>query len=487
MPGDSMRRIFWALDTRFSQPRVNVRLALTSKVFYSSAKNELLGSLLAYCIRDRIRQELQVASEAGYHIIITISGKRLQVVVSGFRQGIDGILHLITDAIMAPPCAHSPESFEKARGSAMSVFANEQTTSPTKYAESLLDEILEQPYYSNKERLQHVYIVEHADLTNFQKTALGDMSMVGLIHGNCDKADAQRIVDQVLSKLHFESKTDEQETDHNGSSNITIISPPKLEVNTIPVASVPQQTIVKLIVPHPNPKEANNGIINYYQIKAATSLQENEEATAMSMILYSMSHNYAFHELRTVKGLGYIVHARRERRSNVHAYKITIQSQSFSAEECSDAANEFMTVKLNRKVGELNVTSLEAIKDALKETISKPPMTLTDLTDTLWTEIVSENYNFARKAKLAAALDHITLEKFQQFYTLLLEAPLLSIQVKGNSKSPNGQQTPATVVPVSSNSTTILTAETVKTYKEAQGYHYPLPGNPIPMECVAQF
>ena len=84
-------------------------------------------------------------------------------------------------------------------------------------------------------------------------------------------------------------------------------------------------------------------------------------------------------------------------------------------------------------IGVLTADEFQTARGALVTRFREPDRTLAEAFSRRWTAIEEETYDWARRAKLADALEAVTLEQAQALAARLTSAPRLAVHVFGNN------------------------------------------------------
>ncbi|GAB5356555.1 hypothetical protein AAMO2058_000300000 [Amorphochlora amoebiformis] len=460
-------RLFWAQDLRYGQPRANIRVMINSKLLYDDCRSMILGKVLSHTYREAVRVQMDIARKAGYRANIQAVGMRLHVSISGPTEGIEKIATLVFEALGSQKTITS-ESVEQAKGTLISGYTNDDLKQPHQLANDILDEIVTQPYFTKEDLKTNAWAVTSEEVTRFHQNLLDDMSVLMLVHGNSDKNDALRWFQLFSNSVKFNSPEDSLECAHTPSSKITKLLNSKFTFES----------------KAPSPKEENSAVIDYYQANCPATENERDIQAIYFDILYALAHHKAFHSLRTVQGLGYIVSARTDRHSNVLGFKVVVQSTEHNTKFCHAAIHDFMHKSMASYIESLTEVVFENTRKSLRESYSKPPQTLSDQTDLWWAEISTEQYRFRRAIELAGMVqrtDIIHIKGFQAFYKSLIEAGHLSIQVSGHKPKANISEES---LPSCLGGEQAIAPTSIVQLKQDSGVHAPIDRKPVPIEST---
>lgn len=191
----------------------------------------------------------------------------------------------------------------------------------------------------------------------------------------------------------------------------------------IKLDEIPKQKIPKSItIKHPNKEEANSCISFVYSIY-------NKNDTLLSaklLILINILERPAFDILRTKAQLGYLV-ACKLKLDNVSYIKLSVQS----AKEINiviNLMNDFMNKYIIDLLETMDDITFKQIKQSIYDNILEKDNSMLDMASNYINEIITKDYIFDRKDKIARKIKEISLNDIKKLYhSIIKEKSIIKI------------------------------------------------------------
>ncbi|KAK2006162.1 hypothetical protein LZ32DRAFT_109256 [Colletotrichum eremochloae] len=133
-----------------------------------------------------------------------------------------------------------------------------------------------------------------------------------------------------------------------------------------------------------------------------------------TMLLNQLSCESAFHQLRTVENLGYVVHSEVKHFRTTYGFSLTIQSQQ-SPQDLEFRIENFLNSFSNRLLS-MSQEDFEAHKRSLIDKLAEKPKNLAEESMKHWAQISDGNYDFEQDLGDAARLQNLTKSDMTDFF-----------------------------------------------------------------------
>jgi secreted Zn-dependent insulinase-like peptidase len=252
--------------------------------------------------------------------------------------------------------------------------------------------------------MQAAQEVTAATLEAFIPRLLKDIHVVALAHGNLTPSGVEAVSKLLQDRLLA----------HAGAVEV-----PAAEVVNLPDG---EQFLRRLDIDH------NDSAVAVYVQGSGTAYQDRAAFHLLGQIMESAF----YHELRTVRQLGYVVFASALPVMEVPGLVFVVQSPRTSADDLVLEIEGFIE-RFAERLDELTADELESYKQGLLVQILQTDQRLKQRSDRYWSEIDDREYAFDSREKLAAAVSEIDIARLRDFYrSTLLERPRSRLVVSSN-------------------------------------------------------
>lgn len=144
-------------------------------------------------------------------------------------------------------------------------------------------------------------------------------------------------------------------------------------------------------------------------------LDSGKKTTAFNVILENFVSNDFYDELRTKKGVGYVVFLNGANYRGTQVVQFGVQTEDFTSEEASKIVDEYVR-NLVRKIEKIDAEEFEKIRKIGIHAISEPFLSPQELHTYLLENLKRNNLDFDSKPKLLSNLRSIELEEFKKMF-----------------------------------------------------------------------
>ena len=374
-------QLWFRNDPDFSAPRANLYFSIRSPKASGSARNVVLAGLFVEMIREQLNEFSYPATLAGLGYNIYRHQRGIGVRISGYNDKQAVLLETVMRTMKEPD--FNEPTFDRLKRRYIRSINNRQKNDPSRLAINGVVNSLRLASWTNEQLLAAAEEINYSDVSGYSKVLLAENEIVSLVHGNVNKSVAEDIV-VLIEKLMVDTKP----------TTISHKSVVNLENGKRFVTSVPS--------------EHNDSAAVYY-----IQLGERDiDLRAQSFLLSRLIESPFFHELRTVKQLGYSVQSFAMPIDNVPGMAFSIQSPTAGPAEIIAAVDEFLS-NFDKELDSIDASEFASVKAGVLNQINRNDQRLSDRTNRYWTEIDESQYDFDTRQQLSAAIENSTLESVQ--------------------------------------------------------------------------
>jgi insulysin len=180
--------------------------------------------------------------------------------------------------------------------------------------------------------------------------------------------------------------------------------------------------------PAPNPANDNSAVVIAFQVG-----RDDPATNALADLLTHCAKRDAFHQLRTVEQLGYLVFFTAYSTLTVHNVAFILQSSEHSAAHLEARVHAFLP-SLSKKLQAMPDDELEAHKEELARAKLEKPKRLREAAARDWREIDDGTLRFARDEDEVARLRTISKAELLEFFNTTVVDPtqrrMLTVRVE---------------------------------------------------------
>lgn len=390
-----MTDLWFKSDPIFRTPKAVIQLDFTSPSAYSSPETAVLTRIFTKLLVDYLNEHAYYAEIAGLSYSVQSTALGFQVSVSGYNHKIFVLASKIIEKMVNFEVRE--DRFKDIKEKTQKDFLNFQYEQPYQQALYAVSVLLEHKRWHWSEYTELLPNLGPQDLQIFYPLLLSRLSLVCYITGNLTVEEA----------VDFVKKTEK-----------TLSEGPLIKSKPLFSSQRGEKRIVKLkpgeswIYPTLgfNPKDENSSLLFYLQVS-----QDSPLSTSLSQLLVQTATRDAFHQLRTVEQLGYIVFLVPRNDSGVHGIQCIIQSNVKNAGVLENRVELFLA-NFAKKLEAMTEEEFQMHVDALVSQKEEKHKNLTEEARFFWREIDDGTLLFDRVAVEVAALRKLSLSDLKQFY-----------------------------------------------------------------------
>ena len=370
---ESGRQVWYFSDQEFKLPKARVIIQLTQDDIQNSAKSRLLAALYARAITENLNTFSYPATVAGLTYKLGASHRGLELGLGGYHDKLPQLLESILQTMQA--FSISPDEFSRYQASLTRQLENTLKNKPYEHALNTLSQWLYLPSFSERELLQVLPTLTHADLMQFAVETMSHTNTNMLVHGNLSAKQALTLANLV-----------EHYFPHQGA-NIPL---PK-------VLAVPDGKFQHAL----HLQHSDKALVLYVQGQT-TSDHERARFALLGQIL---SAPY-YERLRTEEQLGYIVFASQYPQQTVPGLAFIVQAPEATPQHI-ERSNERFFADFEPQLAAISDEEFESFKQGLITLLTEKPKNMGDKFVRFWREIEVQRLTFDSNTRIAEAVSQL--------------------------------------------------------------------------------
>ncbi|CAG7816471.1 unnamed protein product [Allacma fusca] len=356
-------RVWFLQDNEFKLPKAVVRLESHSALPLVDPLNSNLNYMMVEAVKDALTEYSYSASVAGlyYQITETIYG------------------HEVLDR------------FDVIKEQQIRTLRNWKDNQPYSHATYHMTTLLREKRWTNEELLEAMKDVTLEKVISYAQEFVSKLKLEWLLFGNLTAQESLELVNKCQS--FYEA----------------IGSQPILASQAVLLREVELPTGSNYIFKSEHHSHLSSCVAVLFQ----AGLQDTKNNVIVELLEH-IAHEPCFNQLRTQEQLGYIVFTGVRRASGTQGIQYIVQSDRHPAYVESRIHNFINS--FHDLLHALTEEEFLQHRFALRIRKAEKPKKLKDRASTLWSEIVSQQYNFERQDIEIAALDQLTLQEIIQYF-----------------------------------------------------------------------
>jgi len=413
--GEASDAVHWhATEVAFGRPKAHVVLHLACPAEAVSDVTHM--NLWMAVLDEHLATALYPAALAGLSWSVSRHTSGAVLRVSGFSHKLPRLLLTLADQLLRWDGAAYAPRFEPRREKHVRELQGHFKQTSDRLALYYLHLLLEPTRLPKEAQLEAARAATLDSLAAFHARFVRRLKLLVFTYGNLAAADAAAIAAELESRV-------------SAAREATL---PRSDWADSPVTQV-RAGAWRLTMRPLSAEEKNSGCLLYYQLGQLDVRPER----AQLLVLLRLLQQPLFAELRTKQQLGYVVRSDEMRhgsgRSCVSGVYVLILSKDFAPPQLQRSIDDYLRTVPEAVIGALTADEFQTARGALVTRFREPDRTLAEAFSRRWTAIEEETYDWARRAKLADALEAVTLEQAQALAARLTSAPRLAVHVFGNN------------------------------------------------------
>lgn len=311
--------LFYKLDRTFERPTAYINMSFWTPAMYMSPWHGVMGSLFTALLEDSLTEFSYPAERAGFSYRLDRQPNGFVLAVEGYSHRIDVFLNAVVSKMKNFEVDKT--RFEMQKDLLERRYANFDKGQPISNAMYHAAHLVEEPHWHVYEYVASVkgQNVTPDDMKTYAQEVVQRVRMTSLVCGNIHEADAIKMMRSVQSTLAFEP-----------------LAPS--EMITRRAARLPVEREVFYRIANPNTDDNNSAIEVFFQVGPRGEFEPDVKLELLAEIL----NKPAFHELRTVQQLGYMVFEGVSEQEGVRGIHVMVQSTIADPDELLKRIDTFL-------------------------------------------------------------------------------------------------------------------------------------------------
>ncbi|MGK0289919.1 MAG: insulysin [bacterium] len=379
-------KIWFKQDNQFHKPKANLLFRFISPSAYKSPKNSVLTRLFTLLLKDSLNEFAYPASIAGLKYSIDHGTHGLSLSFYGYDEKLP---LLIKKVLYEMKTLSVKESRLKIfQDQLKHSWMNASLGQAYRLANYEMHYFLNPTIWHREKYLMLIDSISKKDVEKYIVKLLSRFKVEGLIHGNFTENEAKHVSKQIIKEL----------------------KPRAIQKKEIPHRKIVRLTKGKSYLEQMKIADVNSAIQLYFQAG-----KSNTKQTVMLQLLGKILEKPAYHQLRTLEQLGYIVWSYPMIDELVGGFSFIVQSSVQDPVFLQERVEVFLQ-GFWKKIGKMNSSEFELFKEALIALKQEKPKTLNEESGKYWSEISDQNYKFLRQEKEIKVLKKITHKEIVKLY-----------------------------------------------------------------------
>ncbi|XAR69465.1 Insulysin [Bertholletia excelsa] len=415
----SYSRLWYKPDTSFFKPKARVILNFCCPFSKISPETEILTKIYTRLVMDYLNEyayDAQVA-HLDYSMYLTKNG--FQVTLGGYNHKLRILLEKIIEKIAKFEV--KPDRFAVIKELLTKEYNNFKFQQPHQQAVSYCTLVLRDQSWPWADELGVLPYLEVDNLAKFAPELLSRTFLECYVAGNIEPNEAETMI------MHIEDVI------YNGPEAISRALFPSQHL-TNRVTELEEGISYYYLVEGLNPSNENSALVHYIQV------HQDDFLLNVKLELFALiGKQAAFHQLRTVEQLGYIVQLAERYDLGVHGLQFIIQSPVKGPRHLDERVRAFLS-NFESKLCEMSDSEFKKLVNALIDMKLEKHKNLWEESHCYWPEISVGTLKFDRIEREVAALKLLTQQELIDFFNKYIKigAPSrrsLSVQVYGSLHS----------------------------------------------------
>ncbi|KAF8669312.1 hypothetical protein HU200_051650 [Digitaria exilis] len=410
-----LSRLWYKPDTMFFTPKAYIRMDFHCPLSQSSPESAVLTDLFTRLLMDYLNDCAYDAQVAGLYYDVRANDTGFQITMVGFNDKMRTLLETVIGKIAEFEV--KVDRFSLIKESMTKKYENFKFRQPYQQALYYCSLILDDQAWPWDEEFSALSHLEATDLGFFLPHMLSKTFIECYFAGNIEPNEAKSVVQHVEDVLF--------------NAPVSACKPLS-----------PSQHLAKRVVKlekglrfyYPamclNHQDENSALLHYIQTH-----QDNVKQNVLLQLLALVGKQPAFHQLRSVEQLGYIVVLRQRNDSGVRGLEFIIQSTVKDPANL-DARVEYFLKMFESTLYQMSDAEFKSNVSALIDMKLEKYKNIREESAFFWAEIAEGTLKFDRKEAEVAALRDLKKEELIDFFDdhVKINAPqkkILSVQVFG--------------------------------------------------------
>ncbi|AZZ91125.1 peptidase M16 [Hahella sp. KA22] len=376
--------VWFAKDLSFDSPKSSFYLSIRSPLANKSPRDQALTELFISLARDELSEYSYPAYLAGLDFKLYKHLRGITLRIDGFSDKQPVLLERILTTLKHPELRE--DRFNQFKKDMLRDLKNAIQDKPFERLASEARTWLLQPYWTEQQQIEALKKITLDDVRAFAPTALKDINLVALAHGNISREQALHAAKVVETQL---------------MAGANIVNVQKSAVVDIQGGD----WFKEISTPH-----QDSAYLYYVQGPGKTYA----DRAAFGLIAQIISPEY-YNDIRTEAQMGYVVFATPYTLLDTPALAFIVQSPSHTPKQIHTATENFIA-RFAKELRLLPEAEFEKHKAALKARLMEKDQTLEQRSDRFWTEIDVGNEQFDTLNQIASEVDKLSLDQLANYF-----------------------------------------------------------------------
>ncbi|EAQ98335.1 insulinase family protein [Congregibacter litoralis] len=375
------KRLWFKQSEDFRVPKGAMYVSFRSPLVAATAEQKAASALYTRMVKDAVREYTYPALLAGLGFNFYTHGQGISMRVSGYNNKqlalLEDLLAKIADQTF------DPARFERLRRELVLGLQNTVARRPTSQLLDDLRRALGNGAYDEQELIDALEAMDVEGLEAYRKEFWASVKAEGMLYGNYAPPEVQKM-SEVLDAVLGEGE------------GAPALAPEVLQL----VEGEPLELHAAI--------EHDDAVVAWY-------LQGDGQAwrdRALVALTGQITESGFFQQLRTEQQLGYIVSSFYWPQHDVPGLMLLVQSPSHSAGHVVGAMEQFLSDTLR----DITEEQFQRHKQALINATLKPQENLGERAEFYWQSIASREWSFDAPQQMAAAVESLSFDEWQEAY-----------------------------------------------------------------------
>lgn len=379
-------KIWFDQDAEFGVPRANLYFTLGLRDGLTTPEDIVMAQLYQRLVNDALNDYTYPALLAGLGYQLSASSKGFRIRVSGYSDKQALLLNAVLDKFTSMELEQ--ERFDLYQSELIKDWNNFRNERPYTQASAALNNLLLSSSWSPSLLAEVLGRVSLDELANWRENRLSQFSIVGLAHGNIDRANINRIAQDLTNHLHL--------------SAFDLAEPTIVDIEDAWLLAVP--------VDH-----SDSAMVLYVQ-----NSDSSFELRARSGLAGQILRQEYFSSLRTEQQLGYVVSLSSQTKYDRGGLTFLIQSPVASPADLEAATVRFMQEQLTA-FEKMADQEFEQQKSALISRLTERDRNLRARTIRYWSDLDLNVTSFDSRAQIAEIIASLSKSQMSEFLAEIVE------------------------------------------------------------------
>ncbi|CAM8944316.1 unnamed protein product [Rhodiola kirilowii] len=387
--------LWYKPDTMFKSPKAYVKIDFNCPYSSNSPEAEVLTDIFSRLLMDYLNEYAYYAQIAGLHYGVSHTDNGFQVTVTGYNHKLWILLETVIDKIAKFKV--KPDRFLVIKEVVIKEYQNYKFQQPYQQAMYYCSILLQDQTWPWMEQLEVLPHLDSTDLEKFVPLMLSRTFLECYVAGNIESSEAESMV------LHIEG--------------ILFNGPKAICQNVFPSQRTTNR-VVKLRrglsyyypVEGLNQDDENSSLVHYIQVH-----QDDFLMNVKLQLFALVAKQPAFHQLRSVEQLGYIVALLQRNDNGVRGVQFIIQSTAKGPKSIDLRVESFLK-SFESKLYEISDDEFKSNVNALIDMKLEKHKNLKEECRFYWQEISQGTLKFDRRESEVAALRELKKQELIYFF-----------------------------------------------------------------------